>query len=109
MLYNNKLIGKRDNKDVILKNGCYGLYLIWNKQLYTHPKFILDKLDTLDIKKANYILDYQNKIKNNISSSPTNEDFNISDDNDIVNNIIPIQKSFLDVVKSIKMRNEINT
>ncbi len=75
--YNNKLIGIRDDKDVVLKNGQYGLYVIWNKQLYTLPKFILDKIDTLDIKKANYIIDYQNKIKNN--NPPTNEniDFKI--------------------------------
>ena len=63
MLYNNKLIGTRDDKDVVLKNGCYGLYLIHDKKLYTLPKFILDKLDTLDIKLCNYIIDYQNKIK----------------------------------------------
>ena len=100
MLYNNKFIGKRDDKDVVLKNGQYGLYLIHDKKLYTLPKFILDKLDTLDIKKANYIIDYQNKIKNNISSSPTNEDINITDDNNVVNNIIPSKKSFLDAVKS---------
>jgi|688.fasta_scaffold921934_2 hypothetical protein len=43
MLYNNKLIGSKDNKDVILKNGSYGLYLIHDKKLYTLPKFILDK------------------------------------------------------------------
>ena len=63
MLYNNKLIGSRDDKDVVLKNGQYGLYLVHDKKLYTLPKFILDKLDTLDIKKANYIIDYQLKIK----------------------------------------------
>ena len=97
--YNNKFIGKREDKDVVLKNGQYGLYLIHDKKLYTLPKFILDKLDTLDIKKANYIIDYQNKIKNNISSSPTNEDINITDDNNVVNNIIPSKKSFLDVVR----------
>ena len=33
------------------------------KNIYTLPKFIFDKLDTLDINKANYIIDYQNKIK----------------------------------------------
>ena len=32
MLYNNKLIGSRDNQDVIFKNGQYGLYLIQNKK-----------------------------------------------------------------------------
>ena len=66
--------------------------------LYTLPKFILDKLDTLDIKKANYIIDYQNKIKNNVST--TNENIDITDDNNIVENIIPIKKTFLDAVKS---------
>jgi len=96
--YNNKLIGIRDDKDVVLKNGQYGLYVIWNKQLYTLPKFILDKLDTLDIKKANYIIDYQNKIKNN--NPPTNENIDITDDNNIIDHIIPIKKSFLDAVKS---------
>jgi len=96
--YNNKLIGIRDDKDVVLKNGQYGLYVIWNKQLYTLPKFILDKLDTLDIKKANYIIDYQNKIKNN--NPPTNENIDIADDNNIIDHIIPIKKSFLDAVKS---------
>jgi hypothetical protein len=96
--YNNKFIGKRDDKDVVLKNGQYGLYLIHDKKLYTLPKFILDKLDTLDIKVCNYIIDYQNKIKNN--SPKTNEDNNISDDNNVVNNIIPSKKSFLDAVKS---------
>ena len=96
--YNNKFIGKRDDKDVVLKNGQYGLYLIHDKKLYTLPKFILDKLDTLDIKVCNYIIDYQNKIKNN--SPKTNEDINISDDNNVVNNIIPSKKSFLDAVKS---------
>ena len=63
MLYHNKLIGSRDDKDVILKNGQFGLYLVHDKKLYTLPKFILDKLDTLDIKLANYIIDYQLKIK----------------------------------------------
>ena len=96
--YNNKFIGKREDKDVVLKNGQYGLYLIHDKKLYTLPKFILDKLDTLDIKVCNYIIDYQNKIKNN--SPKTNEDINISDDNNVVNNIIPSKKSFLDAVKS---------
>ena len=96
--YNNKLIGSRDDKDVVLKNGQYGLYVIWNKQLYTLPKFILDKLDTLDIKKANYIIDYQNKIKNN--NPPTNENIDITDDNNIIDHIIPLKKSFLDAVKS---------
>ncbi len=96
--YNNKLIGIRDDKDVVLKNGQYGLYVIWNKQLYTLPKFILDKLDTLDIKKANYIIDYQNKIKNN--NPPTNENIDITDDNNIIDHIIPLKKSFLDAVKS---------
>ena len=96
--YNNKIIGIWDNMDVILKNGQYGLYLIHDKKLYTLPKFILDKLDTLDIKKANYIIDYQNKIKNNVST--TNENIDITDDNNIVDNIIPIKKSFLDAVKS---------
>ena len=100
MLYNNKLIGSRDNKDVILKNGQYGLYLIHDKKLYTLPKFILDKLDTLDIKKANYIIDYQLKIKNNVSTSSTNENIDITDDNNIVDNILPVKKSFLDAVKS---------
>jgi hypothetical protein len=47
--YNNKLIGIRDDKDVVLKNGQYGLYVIWNKQLFTLPKFAVDKLDKLDI------------------------------------------------------------
>jgi hypothetical protein len=98
MLYNNKFIGIRDEKDVVLKNGCYGLYLIHDKKLYTLPKFILDKLDTLDIKKANYIIDYQLKIKYNNSTS--NEDNNITDDNNIVDNILPVKKSFLDAVKS---------
>ena len=98
--YNNKIIGIRDNMDVILKNGQFGLYLIHDKKLYTLPKFILDKLDTLDIKKANYIIDYQNKIKNNVSSSPTNENIDITDDNNIVDNILPVKKSFLDAVKS---------
>lgn len=96
--YNNKLIGIRDDKDVVLKNGQYGLYVIWNKQLYTLPKFILDKIDTLDIKKANYIIDYQNKIKNN--NPPTNENIDITDDNNIIDHIIPLKKSFLDAVKS---------
>ena len=96
--YNNKIIGKRDDQDVVLKNGQYGLYLIHDKKLYTLPKFILDKLDTLDIKKANYIIDYQNKIKNNVST--TNEDTNITDDNNIVDHVIPVKKSFLDAVKS---------
>ena len=96
--YNNKIIGIRDNMDVILKNGQFGLYLIHDKKLYTLPKFILDKLDTLDIKKANYIIDYQNKIKNNVSIS--NEDINITDDNNVVDNIIPVKKTFLDAVKS---------
>ena len=35
MLYNNKLIGSRDNQDVIFKNGQYGLYLIHNN-IYIH-------------------------------------------------------------------------
>jgi hypothetical protein len=96
--YNNKIIGKRDDQDVVLKNGQYGLYLIHDKKLYTLPKFILDKLDTLDIKKANYIIDYQLKIKNN--NPTTNEDINVTDDNNIVENIIPTKKSFLDAVKS---------
>lgn len=96
--YNNKLIGIRDDKDVVLKNGQYGLYLIHDKNLYTLPKFILDKLDTLDIKKANYIIDYQNKIKNN--NPPTNENIDITDDNNIIDHIIPLKKSFLDAVKS---------
>ena len=100
MLYNNKLIGSRDNKDVILKNGCYGLYLIHDKKLYTLPKFILDKLDTLDIKTCNYIINYQLKIKNNVSTSTINENIDITDDNIIVDNIIPAKKSFLDAAKS---------
>ena len=41
--YNNKIIGIRDNMDVILKNGQFGLYVIWNKQLFTLPKFAIDK------------------------------------------------------------------
>jgi hypothetical protein len=100
MQYNNKLIGTRDDKDVVLKNGCYGLYLIHDKKLYTLPKFILDKLDTLDIKLCNYIIDYQNKIKSNTSIPTTNEDVNITDDNNIVDDIIPIKKSFLEAVKN---------
>ena len=100
ILYDNKLIGIRDNKDVVLKNGQFGLYVIWNKQLFTLPKFAVDKLDKLDIKTCNYIIDYQNKIKNNVSTSPTNEDINISDDNNIIDHIIPVKKSFLDAVKS---------
>ncbi len=99
MLYNNKLIGTRDDKDVVLKNSCYGLYLIHDKKLYTLPKFILDKLDTLDIKLCNYIIDYQNKIKN-ITPTTTNEDIDITDNNNIVEDIIPVKKSFLDAVKS---------
>jgi topoisomerase IA-like protein len=59
MVYNNKIIGSRDDKDVILKNGQFGLYVIWNKQLFTLPKFAIDKLDKLDIKTCNYIIDYQ--------------------------------------------------
>ena len=98
--YNNKLIGSRDDKDVVLKNGQYGLYVIWNKQLYTLPKFAIDKLDKLDIKTCNYIIDYQNKIKNNVSTSPTNENIDITDDNNIIDHIIPLKKSFLDAVKS---------
>ena len=58
------------------------------KNIYTLPKFILDKLDTLDIKKANYIIDYQLKIKNNVSTSSTNENIEITDDNNIVENIL---------------------
>jgi len=98
MLYNNKLIGSRDDKDVVLKNGQFGLYVIWNKQLFTLPKFAIDKLDKLDIKTCNYIIDYQLKIKNN--NPTTNEDINVTDDNNIVENIIPTKKSFLDAVKS---------
>jgi topoisomerase IA-like protein len=89
--YNNKLIGTRDDKDVVLKNGCYGLYLIHDKKLYTLPKFILDKLDTLDIKLCNYIIDYQNKIKN-ITPTSTNEDINITDDNNIVNDVLDLTR-----------------
>ena len=96
--YNNKIIGSRDDKDVVLKNGQYGLYLIWNKQLFTLPKFAIDKLDKLDIKTCNYIIDYQLKIKNN--NPTTNENIDITDDNNIVENIIPVKKSFLDAVKS---------
>ena len=98
MLYNNKLIGSRNDKDVVLKNGQFGLYVIWNKQLFTLPKFAIDKLDKLDIKTCNYIIDYQLKIKNN--NPTTNEDINVTDDNNIVENIIPTKKSFLDAVKS---------
>ena len=98
ILYNNKIIGIRDNMDVILKNGQFGLYLIHDKKLYTLPKFILDKLDKLDIKTCNYIIDYQLKIKNNVST--TSDNIDITDDNNIVNHVIPLKKSFLDVVKS---------
>ena len=42
IIYDNKLIGVRDGTDVILKNGQYGLYIIWQKQLFTLPKFILN-------------------------------------------------------------------
>lgn len=97
--YNNKLIGSRENKDVVLKNGQYGLYIIWNKQLFTLPKFAIDKLDKLDIKTCNYIINYQLKIKSNVSTSPTNENIDITDDNNIVENIVPVKKSFLDAVK----------
>ena len=108
MIYHNKLIGYRDNKDVILKNGQYGLYIIWNKLLFTLPKFILDKLDKLDIKTCNYVIDYQLKIKNNNNNNnnntSVNDDTNITDDNNIVDNILqePAQakKSFLDIAKS---------
>jgi len=99
MLYNNKLIGSRENKDVVLKNGQYGLYIIWNKQLFTLPKFALDKLDKLNMKTCNYIIDYQLKIKSNPTT--TNDDINITDDNNIVNNVLQEpKKSFLDVAKS---------
>jgi hypothetical protein len=99
MLYNDKLIGIRENKDVVLKNGQYGLYIIWNKQLFTLPKFTLDKLDKLNMKTCNYIIDYQLKIKSNPTT--TNDDINITDDNNIVNNVLQEpKKSFLDVAKS---------
>ena len=44
----------------------------------------------------------QNIIDNAIQhiQSISNEDINITDDNNIVNNLIPIKKSFLDAVKS---------
>jgi len=44
MQYNNLLIGTRDDKEVILKNGKFGLYLIHDQKLNTLPKFALEKL-----------------------------------------------------------------
>jgi topoisomerase IA-like protein len=101
MLYNNKVIGSRDDKDVMLKNGKFGLYIIWNQLLFTLPKFALEKIDKLDMKTCNYIIDYQLKIKSNSTSSTTNEDINITDDNNIVDNVLQqSKKSFLEVAKS---------
>jgi hypothetical protein len=101
MLYNNKLIGTKDDKDVVLKNGKFGLYIIHDKKLYTIPKFALEKIDKLDIKVCNYIIDYQNKIKNNVSTSPINENIDITDNNNIVENVLtPVKKSFSEAVKT---------
>jgi hypothetical protein len=46
-------------------------------------------------------MDYQNKIKN-ITPTTTNEDINITDDNNIANDVlVPVKKSFLEAVKLI--------
>ena len=37
-----KLIGSRDENNVILNNGPFGLYLTWSKQLFTLNKFAID-------------------------------------------------------------------
>jgi hypothetical protein len=49
MLYNNKLIGTKDDKDVVLKNGKFGLYIIHDKKLYTIPMKILLQIYMKDI------------------------------------------------------------
>jgi topoisomerase IA-like protein len=94
-IYHNKVLGQRDDKDITLKTGSYGLYIIWNKQLFTLPKFILNKLDELDIKVCNYIIDYQLKIK------PSPHAANISTEQLKVEEAITAnKKSFSEIVKN---------
>ena len=81
-MYNNKIIGIRGNHEIKLKNGCFSLYIEYNKKYFSIPKYILDDIESLDLDKCNNILDYHFKTKQN--------DINISN--------VTTKKSFLDIV-----------
>ena len=83
-MYNNKIIGIRGNHEIKLKNGCFSLYIEYNKKYFSIPKYILDDIESLDLDKCNNILDYHFKTKQN--------DINISN--------VTTKKSFLDIVKN---------
>jgi hypothetical protein len=83
-MYNNKIIGMRGNHEIKLKNGCFSLYIEYNKKYFSIPKYILDNIESLDLDICNKIIDYHFKIKQNV----------INDTNNTV------KKSFLDIVKN---------
>jgi hypothetical protein len=83
-LYNNKIIGIRENHDIKLKNGCFSLYIEYDKKCLSIPKYVLDDIESLDLDICNKIIDYHFKIKQNV----------INDTNNTV------KKSFLDIVKN---------
>ena len=57
-MYNNKLIGIRDDKEIRIKNGKYSLYISYDNKMYSIPKAILDNLDLLNYDSCNNIIDY---------------------------------------------------
>ena len=82
-MYNNKIIGMRGNHEIKLKNGCFSLYIEYNKKYFSIPKYILDNIESLDLDECNNILDYHFKIKPNV----------------IDNSNVTIKNSFVDIVK----------
>ena len=97
-MYNNKLIGIRDDKEIRIKNGKYSLYISYDNKMYSIPKYILDNLELLNIDSCNNIIDYHlNKSIKDIKNVVKIEDIKNVDTHE---EVIVKKKSFLDIVKN---------
>ena len=73
-MYNNKLIGIRDDNEIRIKNGKFSLYISYDNKMYSIPKHILDNLELLNIDSCNTIIDYHLNKCSNIKNVEIKED-----------------------------------
>ena len=106
-MYNNKLIGIRDDKEIRIKNGKYSLYISYDNKMYSIPKYILDNLELLNYDSCNNIIDYHlnkcnknEEIKEDIKTVEIKDSIKNVEIEEDIKNVETKKKSFLDIVKN---------